>query len=181
MPKYFVVLTSSMISLTSCTRSQIPRPSGETASSQCDTKRVLNAFGVTRYTEPWNEGPPHTGIDIVADAGDAVYAQAEGVVVFAYRDKVGTTLTIDYPSLHLSVIYAHIRYTPKRGAKVARGQEIGVVAGPDPSVEQWVTHLHFELGDAEPVDPLSFDYVCPSDSDGATPARLVWPVECRCR
>jgi murein DD-endopeptidase MepM/ murein hydrolase activator NlpD len=170
------------------------KSSSYVAEPDCDKWAVLNGFGVTRYTQPWGEGPPHDGIDILADSGDPVFAIADGEVFLKYRDNVGTTLAVEYAALDITAIYAHVTHSLRDGETVRRGQIIAdVVSEPSP----WVTHLHFQIRRGRDIlDPLSFSYSCrPSDpetpplfraaeADTAT-ARpgeaLAWPVECRCR
>ena len=85
----------------------------------------------------------HQGLDISADQGSAVYATADGVVIFASREGAyGNLVTIDH-GYGLETRYGHLsRYDVKYGAKVKRGEIIGRVGSTGRATGP---HLHYEV------------------------------------
>jgi murein DD-endopeptidase MepM/ murein hydrolase activator NlpD len=86
----------------------------------------------------------HTGVDIISDVGNNVYAAGDGVVRFAGRTQggYGIVLEIDhgygYSTLyaHLSTVLVKPGRAIKRGELIARSGRSGLVSGP---------HLHYEV------------------------------------
>jgi murein DD-endopeptidase MepM/ murein hydrolase activator NlpD len=86
----------------------------------------------------------HTGVDIIADVGNSVYAAGDGVVRFAGRTQGGYGIVVEvdhgygYSSLyaHLSSVYVRPGRTVKRGELIAKSGRSGLVSGP---------HLHYEV------------------------------------
>jgi murein DD-endopeptidase MepM/ murein hydrolase activator NlpD len=86
----------------------------------------------------------HTGVDIIADVGNSVYASGDGVVRFAGRTQGGYGIVVEvdhgygYSSLyaHLSSVYVRPGKTVKRGELIAKSGRSGLVSGP---------HLHYEV------------------------------------
>jgi murein DD-endopeptidase MepM/ murein hydrolase activator NlpD len=86
----------------------------------------------------------HTGVDIIADVGNSVYAAGDGVVRFAGRTQGGYGIVIEidhgygYSSLyaHLSSVLVRPGKTVKRGELIAKSGRSGLVSGP---------HLHYEV------------------------------------
>lgn len=108
--------------------------------------RTHPIFGTARY---------HSGIDIGADYGEAVWASASGVVVHSgWLGGYGKAVIIDHGG-GISTLYAHnSELTVGEGETVYQGQVIahagstGYSTGP---------HLHFEVREyGEPVSPYSY-------------------------
>jgi murein DD-endopeptidase MepM/ murein hydrolase activator NlpD len=86
----------------------------------------------------------HTGVDIIGDVGNNVYAAGDGVVRFAGRTQggYGVVLEIDhgygYSTLyaHLSTVLVKPGRAIKRGELIAKSGRSGLVSGP---------HLHYEV------------------------------------
>ena len=95
----------------------------------------------------------HTGVDIGAGYGSAVYAAAAGEVFFAsWRGGYGKCIIV----LHgggMSTLYGHLsRIDVRPGQSVGRGQRIGAVGSTGLSTGP---HLHFEVRrNGRPVNPL---------------------------
>ena len=114
----------------------------------CITQFFGNTDFATKNPQIY-KGVGHRGVDFRASIGTPVYAAEDGVVRFAYRDKVcpnayygGKWVLIDHPN-NLSTLYAHLSLIKVyNGQKVKRGQLIGYsgntgyVTGP---------HLHFTV------------------------------------
>jgi murein DD-endopeptidase MepM/ murein hydrolase activator NlpD len=85
----------------------------------------------------------HQGLDISADHGSAVYATADGDVIFAGREGAyGNLITIDH-GYGLETRYGHLsRYDVSNGAKVKRGDIIGRVGSTGRATGP---HLHYEV------------------------------------
>lgn len=116
----------------------------------------LSGFGL-RYHPILQYSRPHNGVDFRADIGSPVYATGDGVIKFAgRRGNLGRIVIIDH-GFGFETLYAHLSKFEtgiKKGAKVARGEEIaksgnsGLVEGP---------HIHYEVHlSNQPVDPLFY-------------------------
>jgi murein DD-endopeptidase MepM/ murein hydrolase activator NlpD len=86
----------------------------------------------------------HTGVDIIGDVGNAIYAAGDGTVRFAGRTQggYGVVVEIDH-GYGYSTLYAHcssVLVRPgrvvKRGELIAKSGRSGLVSGP---------HLHYEV------------------------------------
>jgi len=98
----------------------------------------------------------HEGIDLVAPAGTAVYAAADGLVVGAAPNgRYGNWIRIEHSS-RLATVYGHLSaFAPgiEPGETVVRGELIGFVGSTGRSTG---AHLHFELlSDGKPVNPIN--------------------------
>jgi murein DD-endopeptidase MepM/ murein hydrolase activator NlpD len=98
----------------------------------------------------------HEGVDLVAAAGTAVYAAADGVVVGAAPNgRYGNWIRIDHGG-RLATVYGHLMaFAPgiEPGESVVRGELIGFVGSTGRSTG---AHLHFEvLSDGKPVNPIT--------------------------
>lgn len=107
-----------------------------------DRKRLSSGFGMRVH--PIRGGLRfHSGIDLTAEIGTAIYATGDGVVDAAeYNSGYGNCVTIDHGFGYKS-LYGHCKeMLVKPGQKIVRGQKIatvgmsGVTSGP---------HLHYEV------------------------------------
>lgn len=115
---------------------------------------VVREFGL-QYDELLKKKTEHSGVDLEAASGEAVYAARGGKVVEAGQNgELGKYLRIDHGG-GLITGYGHLAsFGVASGACVAPGQEIGKAGAtgmaPGPQV-------HFEvLRDGTPVNPLDF-------------------------
>lgn len=106
-----------------------------------------------RVLQPYSE--TGKGITLSGNAGDPVFAAAEGRVIFSGNGPrgYGNLIIVKHPNDLLSV-YAHNRkLLVKEGQNVARGEriaELGDTGGASP-------RLHFEIRrQGKPVDPIPF-------------------------
>jgi murein DD-endopeptidase MepM/ murein hydrolase activator NlpD len=96
----------------------------------------------------------HSGIDIGAMYGTAIYATASGKVIYSgWYGGYGNAVVIDhgggYSSLygHCSTLYVSNGQTVRQGATIASVGSTGMSTGP---------HLHFEVRQRGiPIDPRS--------------------------
>lgn len=97
----------------------------------------------------------HDGIDITAPVGRSVKAAAPGTVIYAGSEpeQFGNLVVVDHGG-GLNTAYGFLsRITVKNGAKVAAGQQIGLVGT---TGRARGSELHFELRqNGVPVDPIS--------------------------
>jgi len=97
----------------------------------------------------------HTGIDIAAASGTAIWAADSGSVVYAaWISGYGNTVAIDHGG-GVSTLYAHqSSIAVGYGQKVKKGQLIGSVGSTGYSTGP---HLHFEVRvNGSPVDPMGY-------------------------
>ena len=111
----------------------------------------------------------HTGIDIAGDAGDDVYAAADGVIEDVYYDPMmGQTVVIKHSDSYTSMYQNLQTVIPdgiEKGAEVKGGQKIGTVGDTALIEISENPHLHFSvLVDGKPMNPLSFVTVAASAS-----------------
>lgn len=97
----------------------------------------------------------HAGIDIGAQAGQAIYASVAGTVATStYNDSYGNYVLINHGSGN-ATLYAHMSSSAvSAGQYVSQGQVIGYVGSTG-----WSTgpHLHFEIRlNGSTVDPLQY-------------------------
>jgi murein DD-endopeptidase MepM/ murein hydrolase activator NlpD len=86
----------------------------------------------------------HTGVDIIGDVGNNIYAAGDGTVRFAGRTQGGYGVVVEVDHGYgYSTLYAHcssVLVRPgrvvKRGELIARSGRSGLVSGP---------HLHYEV------------------------------------
>lgn len=97
----------------------------------------------------------HNGLDLIAPAGDPVYAAADGVVsnVVRSRKGLGNVVTINHGDGYVTR-YAHLAdIEVGRGRKVKKGTRIGYVGV---SGNSFAPHLHYEIiRDTVVVDPVN--------------------------
>lgn len=134
--------------------------------SSGDTVRPLSGETVTGfsmdkllYNETMRDWRTHDGIDIAADAGEAVAAAKAGTVESVTADPImGTTVVIRHAD-KWETVYSSLTDMPEveAGDEVAAGQVIGYAGDTAASESALGTHLHFTvLNDGTPVDPETF-------------------------
>ena len=98
----------------------------------------------------------HNGLDMIAPAGEPVYAAADGYVsdVVKSRKGLGNVVTINHENGYVTR-YAHLAdIETKKGRRVKRGTRIGYVGV---SGNSFAPHLHYEvLKDTLVFDPVNY-------------------------
>ena len=113
------------------------------AKQQC---QIVSGFGM-RYHPILHTMRMHTGIDMTARKGTAVYATGDGVVKAAGKgvegmSGYGLVIEIDH-GFGFRTLYAHLASaTVRPGHKVKRGEKIGTVGSSGLSQG---SHLHYEV------------------------------------
>ena len=97
----------------------------------------------------------HNGLDMIAPAGEPVYAAADGVVseVIRSRKGLGNVVVVDHGNGYFTR-YAHLAdMEAVKGRKVRRGTRLGYVGV---SGNSFAPHLHYEvLRDTVVLDPVN--------------------------
>ena len=97
----------------------------------------------------------HNGLDLIAPAGDPVYAVADGYVkdVVRSRKGLGNVVTIDHRNGYYTR-YAHLAdIEVRKGRNIRKGARIGYVGV---SGNSFAPHLHYEVvRDTVTVDPVN--------------------------
>jgi murein DD-endopeptidase MepM/ murein hydrolase activator NlpD len=99
----------------------------------------------------------HSGVDLAAPAGRAVYASADGVVSHIGNEPggYGKYVVIRHPNGYLSY-YAHLSRIERglrKGMRIVRAQRVGAVGSTGTATGP---HLHFEVKQGNrPIDPLA--------------------------
>lgn len=105
------------------------------------------------YNESRGDERVHEALDILAPAGTAVYAVADGRVAKLFTSKPGGLTIYQFdPSEKYSYYYAHLeRYADslKEGQQVKRGEIIGYV-GATGNADPAAPHLHFAMYELGP-------------------------------
>ncbi len=98
----------------------------------------------------------HNGLDMIAPAGEPVYAAADGVVsnIIRSRKGLGNVVEIDHGNGYLTR-YAHLAdIEVSKGRKIKRGTRIAYVGV---SGNSFAPHLHYEvLRDTLVLDPVNY-------------------------
>lgn len=126
---------------------------------------VTSGFG-RRYHPILKTIRMHTGIDITAPKGTAVYATADGIVSSDQGGSgYGVTVVINHGFSYQS-LYAHLsKKVVKTGQRVKRGQLIGYVGNTGLSMG---SHLHYEvIKGGVPVNPVHYFFsdITPQEYD----------------
>jgi murein DD-endopeptidase MepM/ murein hydrolase activator NlpD len=122
-----------------------------------DGRAVLTVpFGTV--PDPFSGRPKlHEGVDLVAEKGTGVVATAAGRVVgVGTSERWGVRVRVRHAS-GFTTVYAHLgRATVKEGARVKRGERIGVIGSTGLTTGP---HLHYEVRrNGQAVDPMVFFY-----------------------
>lgn len=100
-------------------------------------------------------GMQHNGLDMIAPAGEPVYAVADGTIseVIRSRKGLGNVVVIDHGNGYFTR-YAHLSdMEAAKGRKVRRGTRLGYVGV---SGNSFAPHLHYEvLRDSVVLDPVN--------------------------
>ncbi len=101
-------------------------------------------------------GMSHNGLDIIAPAGEPVYAAADGTVrdVIRSRKGLGNVVEIDHGNGYLTR-YAHLAdIEVRKGRSLKKGTRIGYVGV---SGNSFAPHLHYEvMRDTLVMDPVNY-------------------------
>ncbi len=120
-----------------------------------DLTRIGSGFSPRRFHPILKRWRQHEGIDFIAPKGTEVFASADGQVVSVRRsDSFGQVVEIDHGH-GITSLYAHLsKFKTKRGAKVKRGELIGLVGNTGLSAGP---HLHYEVHlNNKEVDPVNY-------------------------
>lgn len=107
-----------------------------------DSRKVSSPYGYRK--DPFTrKASYHSGIDISANSGEAVYVTADGVVSHVgYDGGHGRNVIVKHAS-GLTTRYSHLKkYIVKEGQKVEKGEKIGEVGSTGRSTGP---HLHYEI------------------------------------
>lgn len=111
------------------------------------------------YSDTMADWRTHEGLDILAQAGDLVYATEAGTVTAVYQDDyLGTVVVVSHGD-DVSTRYANLNETPSvvAGDTVAAGDVLGQVGNTALLEKAEPDHLHFEVyRNGEAMDPLSY-------------------------
>ena len=98
----------------------------------------------------------HNGLDLIAPAGNPVYAAADGYVkeVVKSRKGLGNVVTIDHDNGYVTR-YAHLAdIEVRKGRRIKKGSRIGYVGV---SGNSFAPHLHYEvIRDTTILDPVNY-------------------------
>jgi murein DD-endopeptidase MepM/ murein hydrolase activator NlpD len=115
---------------------------------------MTSGFGPRR--DPFRRGSAmHEGIDFAAPTGTAIYATAEGVIVFSGRQSgYGNIVKIRH-AFGFETVYAHLSKSRVRvGQRVQRGARIADMGSTGRSTG---SHLHYEVRiDGQAINPSKF-------------------------
>ncbi len=116
--------------------------------------RITSGFGMRR--DPFNgRRSMHTGVDLAAARGTPVHNAADGVVVFAGRQRgYGNIVKIRH-DFGFETVYAHLdRIRVRKGQTLRRGARVGDLGNTGRSTGP---HLHYEVRvKGKPVNPSKF-------------------------
>ena len=121
---------------------------------------VTQPFGCTTLElEPFDPWCPshhiHTGIDLAAPRGTAVYSATEGTVVTGFDARGAGNFVKVLVDEHVRILYCHLmEFRVRTGDTVTPGRLVGLVGATGLATGPHV-HLQVDI-DGEPVDPTSF-------------------------
>jgi murein DD-endopeptidase MepM/ murein hydrolase activator NlpD len=123
--------------------------------SDRNLKHFASGFGY-RIHPIYKTRKMHTGIDLSAPRGAAVYATGDGEVVKAGKSTggYGNMIIIDH-GFGYKTLYAHLHTVDvSKGKTIKRGEKIGTVGNTGRSI---APHLHYEVRfHDKPVDPVNY-------------------------
>ncbi len=125
--------------------------------SNKDLKRTASGYG-WRIDPVYKTRTFHKGMDFTAETGTPIFATGNGTVVSAgWQRGYGYTVDIDHGYDYLTR-YAHMdKIKVKKGQKVNRGDEIGLVGNTGKSTGP---HLHYEVRyKGEPQNPINYYFM----------------------
>lgn len=115
-----------------------------------------DAKGSGHFGAPRSGPRHHTGVDLLANVGDSVYAVRSGHVREArYHKGFGYFCEVDH-GRGFSSLYAHLsRLHVRQGERVRQGQVLGAVGKSGNARSKFVeAHLHFEVRHhGQPTNP----------------------------
>ena len=107
----------------------------------------------------------HDGLDMIAPAGEPVYASADGKVsnIIRSRKGLGNVVVIEHDVGYVTR-YAHLAdIEVRKGRKIRKGDRIGYVGV---SGNSFAPHLHYEvLRDTLVLDPVNFMFASVTPED----------------
>ena len=107
----------------------------------------------------------HDGLDMIAPAGEPVYAAADGKVsnIIRSRKGLGNVVVIEHDGGYVTR-YAHLAdIEVRKGRKIRKGDRIGYVGV---SGNSFAPHLHYEvLRDTLVLDPVNFMFASVTPED----------------
>lgn len=107
----------------------------------------------------------HDGLDMIAPAGESVYASADGTVsdVIRSRKGLGNVVVISHAGGYVTR-YAHLAdIEVRKGRKIRKGDRIGYVGV---SGNSFAPHLHYEvLRDTLVLDPVNYLFASVTPED----------------
>ena len=107
----------------------------------------------------------HDGLDMIAPAGEPVYASADGKVsnIIRSRKGLGNVVLIEHDGGYVTR-YAHLAdIEVRKGRKIRKGDRIGYVGV---SGNSFAPHLHYEvLRDTLVLDPVNFMFASVTPED----------------
>jgi len=108
--------------------------------------KVSSGYGYRIHPVTKKKGTMHRGLDYPVSCGKPILAAMDGTIHYNAVDKNGWGNYIVVKNGKFSTLYAHMktRSSLKAGAKVYRGQQIGVVGKTGMATG---CHLHFEFRD----------------------------------
>ena len=121
---------------------------------------VTQPFGCTEVDlEPYDPTCPtrhfHTGIDLAAPEGTAVYSATDGTAWTGYDPMGAGDFVSVVVDAHVRIVYCHLSaFRVGSGEAVTPGQVIGLVGATGVATGP---HVHLQVDvDGVPVDPASF-------------------------
>jgi murein DD-endopeptidase MepM/ murein hydrolase activator NlpD len=121
---------------------------------------VTQPFGCTTLElEPFDPSCPtrhiHTGVDLAARLGAAVYSATEGVVIAGFDPNGAGNFVKVVVDSHVRILYCHLSaFRVHSGDVVTPGQLVGLVGATGLATGP---HVHLQVNiDGEPVDPAWF-------------------------
>jgi len=107
-------------------------------------------------TAKYNVGYQHFGVDVVAQAGEAIKAALDGTVIFAnWTSDGGYVIQVQHTNNQVTLYKHNSRLLKSVGDKVSVGDPIAVIGNTGELTSG--PHLHFELWkNGRPVDPEKF-------------------------